>query len=247
MESDIYKNSNLIHNKNNEEKYNKFNEYNKKNNQKEQNKNNIFDIQQKNEIIKNKKEDDNEIIIELEIINVNDKEINILCDKNKLIEFNKLFEEFDKKNNREPKKIFDYFNQENTKLYVNNNEISFKYKLKLNKIGINIIKIISKVELLTLSSMFYYCNNIKTIKFIKLNTNNITDMSDMFYNCKNLSNLDLSSFNTKNVTNMRRMFACCKNLLNLDLSSFNTNNVNDMSYMFTNCENFINKNKIYKY
>ena len=52
-------------------------------------------------------------------------------------------------------KIFNYFNKKNTKLYLNNNEIPFKYKLKLDKIGINNIKIISKVKkLLSLSSIF---------------------------------------------------------------------------------------------
>ena len=37
-------------------------------------------------------------------------------------------------------KIFDYFNKDKTQLYLKNNEISFKYMLKLNKIGINYIK-----------------------------------------------------------------------------------------------------------
>ena len=41
--------------------------------------------------------------------------------------------------------------------------------------------------------MFFNCKYIKDIKFIKLNTNNVTDMSGMFYKCSKLSELNLSS------------------------------------------------------
>ena len=180
------------------------------------------------------------IELEIDIKKEDDKEINILCDKDELIKFIKENETYYKKNNIEPPKIFDYFNEDNTKLYLNNNEISFKYKLKMDKIGINKIKIISKVKLLSLSSMFYWCYKINTIKFIKINTNNITNMSRMFTCCYNLSKLDLSLFNTKNVIDMSGMFAKCYNLINLDLSSFNTNNVTDMNRMFYSCENLLN-------
>ena len=54
--------------------------------------------------------------------------------------------------------------------------------------------------------MFYNCGKIKTIKFLKIITNNVTNMSYMFYNCQCLKNLDLSSFNTNNVTNMSYRF-----------------------------------------
>ena len=188
MESINYKNLNSTKNKNNEEKYNKFNIDifdNQKNKQIEKN-NNYVSAQQNVKIIDNEKEEDNEIIIELEIKNNNDKEINILCDKNQLIEDNKNNEKYYKENNIESFKIFDYFNKENTKLYLNNNEVSFKYKLKLNKIGINKIKIISKVKLLSLSSMFYYCNKINNIKFIKINTNNVINIIFMFNKYNNL-------------------------------------------------------------
>ena len=193
MDFNTNKNSNLTKNKNDEEKYNEFNDNHK---------NNVFDTQQINKIIKNEKEEDNEIIIELEIINYDDKEINILCNKDKLIEIKKSNEKYYKENNIEPPKIFDYFNENNTKLYLNNNEVSFKYKLILDKIGINIIKIISKVKLLSLSSMFFYCNKINSIKFLKINTINVTDMKIMFACCENLLKLDLLSFNIINVTDM---------------------------------------------
>ena len=113
MEFNTNKNSNNTQNKNNEEKYNEFNVEiydNQKNNQQEENKNNISNTQQIDKNIKNEKEEDNEIIIELEIKNSDDKEINILCDKDKLIEDNTRNEKFYKQINREPPKIFDFFN-----------------------------------------------------------------------------------------------------------------------------------------
>ena len=144
---------------------------------------------------------------------------------------------FIKKNQINPPKEFDYFNKINTKLYLNDKEIQFNYKLKFIKEGINKIKIISNIILFTLSSMFYNCKYIHKIIFLKINSNNIIDMSYMFSFCKNLSELDLSLFHTNNVNNMSNMFYDCNNLFKLDLSSFNTNNVTDMSYMFCFCNN----------
>ena len=156
-----------------------------------------------------KKEEDNEIIIELEISNDRNKnEISILCDKDEE------YENYYKKIIINPPKEFNYFNKDNTKLYLNDKEIIFKYKLNFNKIGINKIKIKSNIKLFSLSTMFYNCNNIINIKFTKINTNNVTDMSYMFNKCKKLSKLNLSPFNTNNVTNMCEMFLDVKNYLN---------------------------------
>ena len=93
-------------------------------------------IQNENE---NEKEEDNEIIIELEITNdekfddsddeiSNDEEvkkINILCDKERLINDIKENENYFKENNINPPKEFNYFNKNNTKLYLNDKEIEF--------------------------------------------------------------------------------------------------------------------------
>ena len=69
---------------------------------------------QQNKIIQNEneKEQDNEIIIELQISN-NEKEneFNILCDKEQLIKDNKEKENYYKKNNINPPKEFNYFNK----------------------------------------------------------------------------------------------------------------------------------------
>ena len=94
---------------------------------------------QQNQIIQNEyeneKEEDNEIIIELEIANnEKEKEINILCDKEQLIKDNKVNENYYKKNNINPPKEFNYFNKYNTKLYLDDKEIQFNYKLILIKL-----------------------------------------------------------------------------------------------------------------
>ena len=67
----------------------------------------------------NEKEETNEIIIELIIFNEREKnEIYILCDKKKLNE------DYYKNNINTPKE-FNYFNKDNTKLYLNDKEIKF--------------------------------------------------------------------------------------------------------------------------
>ena len=128
-----------------------------------------------NNEFQNEKEVINEIIIELKIsYKEKGNEIYILCDKNKLIEDNKIYEDYYKENNINPTKEFNYFNKDNIKLYLNDKKIEFNYKLKFNEIGTYKIKIKSNINLISLSSMFYNCNNIINIKFIKFNTNSVT-------------------------------------------------------------------------
>ena len=84
-----------------------------------------------NKIIENKfkkeKVEDNEIIIELEIFNnENEKDINILCDKNQLLIDKKGYKDYYKRNNINPSNEFNYFNKDNTKLFLNDNKINFK-------------------------------------------------------------------------------------------------------------------------
>ncbi len=134
------------------------------------NKSKNLNKEQLNNQLQFKTEEDNNIIINLEIYNYNkENEIYILCDKNKLLEDYKN-EYFFRENKINPPKEFNFFNKENTKLYLNNKEIEFNYKLKFNKIGVNNIKIKSNIKLFSLYSMFYNCNQIINIKFIKINT-----------------------------------------------------------------------------
>ena len=88
-----------------------------------------------------------------------------------------------------------------------------------------------------LCGMFYNITNLTTIKNLEyLNTENVTDMSSMFAFCEALKSLDLCSFNTEKVTDMRLMFANCLALEELDLSSFNTEKVTPMASMFASCQ-----------
>ncbi len=88
-------------------------------NHKNYNNNKIFENESQN-----LKDEINEIFIELKISEYEkEKEIYILCDKNKIIEDNKRKEFYYKKNNINPLKEFNYFNIDNTKLYLNDNEI----------------------------------------------------------------------------------------------------------------------------
>ena len=88
---------------------------------------------QQNKIIQieyeNEKEEDNEIIIELQISNnEKEKEINILCDIEQLIKDNEENEDYYKRKKINPPKEFNYFNKNNTKLYLNDKEIEFNHK-----------------------------------------------------------------------------------------------------------------------
>ena len=90
------------------------------NNSKQKENNNIKLI---NEFSQKDFQKENEIIIELEIIINNENFINILCDKNQMILDNKQNENNFKENNIEPPKDINYFNKDNTKLYLNDKQI----------------------------------------------------------------------------------------------------------------------------
>ena len=116
------------------------------------NENNNFP--QNNRVQNENENEENEIIIELEIYkNKELKDINILCDKNQLIEDNKNNIHYYPENTL-PKE-FNYFNNNNTKLYHNNNEIEFKYKIKFNQKGI--YKFIIKSNVMQNYCLYFQC------------------------------------------------------------------------------------------
>ncbi len=86
-----------------------------------------------------------EIIIELELYIFDSGEVNILCDRDKLIKDIEKRKYYYKENNIKPPKEFNYFNKDNTKLYLNDKKIEFNYKLKFNNLGTYKIKIKSNV------------------------------------------------------------------------------------------------------
>ena len=113
-------------------------------------------------------------------------------------------------------------------------EIDGNYDIKILGIG---------GKLNSFYSMFYDCNNLKNVTFVKsVDTKNIIEMCSMFYGCSSLEELNLSNFNTENVTNMSDMFNGCSSLKELNLSNFNTNKVTNMSSMFFGCSSLANVN-----
>ena len=97
------------------------------------------------------------------------------------------------------------------------------------------IEYLNTTNVTNMSSMFYWCSDLKTLDLSHFNTQNVTDMSYMFYFCYELTTLDVSNFDTKNVTDMNNMFGSCEALTTLNVSNFDTKNVTDMSNMFNGC------------
>ena len=97
------------------------------------------------------------------------------------------------------------------------------------------IKVIIDLEIKSLAKLFYECDYIKKINFLKFNNHGITNMSYMFYKCSSLKEINFNYFNTDSVTDMRFMFNGCPLLKELNLSKFNTSNVTHMSGMFEGC------------
>ncbi len=92
-------------------------------------------------------------------------------------------------------------------------------------------------ELRTLKEWFQNCSHIKNIYGLEyLNTSLVTNMSSMFYGCSSLTSLRLDKFDTGKVTNMGNMFRGCNKLQSLNVRGWNTGNVTDMHGMFADCE-----------
>ena len=133
-------------------------------------------------------------------------------------------------------------NENNTKLFINNEHVIFKKYFIPKKIGIYKIQLEFKTQLKNCSYMFCGCENITEINLSFFNTQNVTDMKYMFYQCSSLTILNLSSFNTENVTNMQYIFCYCSSLKSLDLKFFKTEKVINMENMFYLCKSLITLN-----
>ena len=161
-------------------------------------------------------------------------------------------------NNKEIKIINNnLFSEENTNLIINQNKTKFNNIIKFNNKGIYKLLILNNNKLENLEDLFINCKEIKKIKFIKFNTQNVQILNYMLsdYNslisnnkskdvntqnvrsiknnfsfCSSLTSIDLSNFNTQNIQYKDGMFFDYKSLTLIDVSKFNTQNVNDMNY-----------------
>ena len=120
-------------------------------------------------------------------------------------------------------------------IYINDDKEEYKSYYLPEKRDVNKIRIIIDKEVKSLANIFYYCDKIESINFIRFYRSNINDMSCMFERCKSLKEINFSNFNTKNVKYMENMFKKCLSLKKLDLSNFNTKNVINMASMFSKC------------
>ena len=91
-----------------------------------------------------------------------------------------------------------------------NNEC--KEFFSFQKEGEYTIKYYLKDEYSSCKALFSYCQILKEINLSNFNSENITDMSYMFNRCKNVTKINLSNFNTKNINKMIGMFQECENL-----------------------------------
>ena len=121
-------------------------------------------------------------------------------------------------------------------IYFDDIKIDLKRNYFIENENVTKIRIIIDLEIKSLSKLFYECDCIKKINFIKFYRRDINDMSFMFYGCSSLIELNLSNFNTMNVTNMSNMFSNCFSLIKLNLNSFKTTKVTNMSNMFYLCK-----------
>ena len=121
-------------------------------------------------------------------------------------------------------------------IYFNNNKNETKIYNLPKGIKVEKIKVLIDYRVDSFNGLFFYCDNIKSINFIRFSRSNIIDMHSMFNRCKSLNKLNLSNFNTKNVKDMSNMFYKCNSLEELNLANFNTNNVTNMSNMFYKCK-----------
>ena len=119
-----------------------------------------------------------------------------------------------------------YFNNINT-------EIKRRYVTVDDKVSK--IKIIIDEEIDSLKELFFCCDCIKEIKFIKFKRKNITNMISMFEECSSLEKININIFKNDNVNNIKSMFRGCCLLKQLDLSSFNTSKVENMQSLFYEC------------
>ena len=74
------------------------------------------------------------------------------------------------------------------------------------------IKVIIDSKIKSLNKLFYKCEGIEKINFIKFNRKDINNMSYMFYQCYSLKELNFNNIYTNNVTNMSYMFYHCYSL-----------------------------------
>ena len=87
-----------------------------------------------------------------------------------------------------------------------------------------------------ISNLFNGCKKLTSISNINLDTSKIIDMSGLFEGCSSLKNIKgISNINTKNVKYINSMFEDCEKLSSLPKLNWDTFNIIDMNSLFKSC------------
>ena len=125
-----------------------------------------------------------------------------------------------------------YFYSTEQKIFLNK-DCSYMFVRFKNLTNIDFIREFDMTQVVYMSDMFSYMENIESLDLSFFDTKNVVDMSGMFSNSAKLSSINLSNFKTSNVTDMSRMFYGLSKITNLNISMFDTSNVINMSGMFS--------------
>ena len=170
--------------------------------------------------------------IKLEENNLNDDNKNYLIIEYYISKYNiiKIFSEQFVKNNKDKCKII---HEEQTY------DLSSTFKLTKKEKFLKIILEENEIgKISDMSYMFYGCDSLKSINVINWNTKYVTNMSNIFSECKLLNSIEgISNWKTDEVINMSNMFYGCISLNPFpDISKWNTKKVKDISKMFSGCK-----------
>ena len=87
-----------------------------------------------------------------------------------------------------------------------------------------------------INSMFYHCNILNSLNFIKFRTSKVTNMGYLFYYCSSLTSV--INLDTSKATNMDYMFSLTK-LSAFNFGEYDLSSVINMEHMFSGCSSLI--------
>ena len=130
------------------------------------------------------------------------------------------------------KKFEEYYH-----IYFNDSKEEIKRNYLIENEKVKKIKIVIDYQVESLSGIFFNCDCIESINFIRSKGNNINNINCMFALCRSLKKINFSSFKGKNLNDMSYMFWECSQLEELYISNFDTNINIKMDNIFFNCSN----------
>ena len=93
----------------------------------------------------------------------------------------------------------------NFHFYLNDKKAELKRNYITSADNAKKVRLILDKEIKSLNGLFKDCINIKKIKFVKFNRDDIDDMSYMFYGCTSLEEISFTKIKTCKVKNLEKM------------------------------------------